>query len=212
MHPFELDGSVLAIVGLGDIGGALAYKVKALGMMILATKMRVTAKPVRVDEIYSPDYLPQIIERADFVADTLPLTPQTRHTFGCDQFERMKSSAYFFNVGRRGTVSQRDLVLALEAGETAGAGLDVTEAEPLPPESPLWHMQNVLLTYHSRGTSPHVVDRSIQILLDNLGGFQRGQPLANLVDVRAGLLRRGRALQLPRTRSEVISQPHLTIE
>ncbi len=186
MNTFELDGGVLAIAGLGDLGGALADKAKALGMTVLATKMRVTTKPVSVDEIYDPDGLDDIIGRADFVADTLPLTPQTRHTFGRDQFRRMKSSAFFFNVGRGGTVNQDDLIAALEAGEIAGAGLDVTEPEPLPTESPLWAMRNVILTYHSSGTSPHVFDRHYQIFLDNLERFQRGRPLANVVDVRAG--------------------------
>jgi phosphoglycerate dehydrogenase-like enzyme len=185
-NTFELDGSVLAIAGLGDLGGALADKAKALGMTVLATKMRVTTKPVSVDEIYDPDGFDEIVRRADFVADTLPLTPQTRHTFGRDQFRRMKSSAYFFNVGRGGTVNQGDLIAALEAGEIAGAGLDVTEPEPLPTDSPLWTMRNVILTYHSSGMSPQAIGRHYQIFLDNLKRFQRGRPLANVVDVRAG--------------------------
>ena len=186
MNTFELDGGILAIAGLGDLGGALADKAKALGMTVLATKMRVTTKPVSVDEIFDPDGLDDIIARADFVVDTLPLTPETRHTFGLDQFRRMKSSAFFFNVGRGGTVNQVDLITALETGEIAGAGLDVTEPEPLPAESPLWTMRNVILTYHSSGSSPHVVGRHYQIFLDNLERFQSGRPLANVVDVRAG--------------------------
>ena len=186
MKTFELDGSVLAIAGLGDLGGALADKAKALGMVVLATKMRVTTKPVSVDEIYGPEGLDEIIGRADFVADTLPLTPHTRHAFGRDQFRRMRPSAYFFNVGRGGTVNQDDLIAALESGEIAGAGLDVTEPEPLPAESPLWNMRNVILTYHSSGTSPNVMERHYQIFLDNLERFEHGRPLANVVDVRAG--------------------------
>ena len=186
MNTFELDGTVLAIAGLGDLGGALADKAKALGMTVLATKMRVTAKPVSVDEIYDPDGLDSIIERADFVADTLPLTPNTRHTFAREQFSRMKSSAYFFNAGRGGTVNQDDLIEALKAGEIAGAGLDVTDPEPLPQSSPLWSMKNVILTYHSSGSSPHVIDRHYQIFLDNLVRYQDDRPLANVVNVRAG--------------------------
>ncbi len=186
MKTFELDGSVLAIAGLGDLGGALADKAKALGMVVLATKMRVTTKPVSVDEIYGPEGLDEIIGRADFVADTLPLTPHTRYAFARDQFRRMRPSAYFFNVGRGGTVNQDDLIAALESGEIAGAGLDVTEPEPLPAESPLWNMPNVILTYHSSGTSPNVMERHYQIFLDNLERFEHGRPLANVVDVRAG--------------------------
>ncbi len=186
INTFELDGSVLVIAGLGDLGGALADKAKALGMTVLATKMRVTTKPVSVDEVYGPEGLDSIIGRADFVADTLPLTPHTRHTFGIDQFRLMKPSAYFFNVGRGGTVNQDDLIAALESGEIAGAGLDVTEPEPLPAESPLWDMPNVILTYHSSGTSPNVMERHYQIFLDNLERFEHGRPLANVVDVRAG--------------------------
>ncbi len=186
MKTFELDGSVLAIAGLGDLGGALADKAKALGMTVLATKMRVTAKPVSVDEIYDPDGLDAIIERADFVADTLPLTAHTRHTFAREQFRRMQSSAYFFNAGRGGTVNQDDLIEALIAGEIAGAGLDVTDPEPLPESSPLWSMKNVILTYHSSGSSPHVMDRHYQIFLDNLVRYQDDRPLANVVNVRAG--------------------------
>ncbi|MCY4110139.1 MAG: D-2-hydroxyacid dehydrogenase [Chloroflexi bacterium] len=182
----ELDGSVIAIAGLGDLGGALADKAKALGMTVLATKMRVTTKPVSVDEVYGPEGLDEIIGRADFVADTLPLTPNSRHTFARDQFRRMKPSAYFFNVGRGGTVNQDDLIDALQSGEIAGAGLDVMEPEPLPADSPLWDMHNVILTYHSSGTSPKVYERHYQIFLDNLDRFEQGWPLANVVNVRAG--------------------------
>ena len=183
---FELEGKVLGIVGLGDLGDALASKARPLGMTVLALKNRVTAKPAYVDEIFGPEGLDEVLERSDFVADTLPFTPETAGTFGRDQFRRMKDSAYFFNVGRGRTVDQSALIEALRSGEIAGAGLDVTDPEPLPQDSPLWGMKNVIITYHSSGSSPHVMERVYSIFLDNLVRFHNGQPLANVVDLKAG--------------------------
>lgn len=183
---FELEGKVLGIIGLGDLGLALAEKAKALGLSILASKVRITTKPVCVDEIFGPEGIDEILTRSDFVADTLPLTPNTRHLFDMERFRRMKRTAYFFNAGRGGTVKQQDLIAALANGLIAGAGLDVTDPEPLPADSPLWAMPNVILTAHYSGWSPHVMDRTYRIFLDNLRRYHEGRTLANVVDLDAG--------------------------
>ena len=183
---FELDGKVLGVCGLGLLGGTLATKAKPLGMTVLATKKRPTSRPVNVDEIFGPNDLDEVLARSDFVVDTLPLTPLTRGAFALAQFRRMKNSAYFFNVGRGGTVVHDDLLVALQTGEIAGAGLDVTDPEPLPQDSKLWSLPNVIITSHTSFGSPYLWERRYRIFLDNLVRYHEQQPLANVVDLRAG--------------------------
>ena len=183
---FELEGKTLGIVGLGDLGDAVAVKARAFGLNILAIRNRPTAKPSYVDEIFLPRDLPELLSRSDFVVDTLPLTPATRHFFAAAEFERMRDSAYFFNAGRGCTVDQPALISALQDGDIAGAGLDVTDPEPLPSSSPLWKLPNVLITPHYSGYSPRVRERFTRIFLDNLVRFDAGEPLANIVNAAAG--------------------------
>lgn len=183
---FELEGKTLGIVGLGDLGDAVAVKARAFGLNILALRKRPTAKPAYVDEIFLPADLPGLLSRSDFVVDTLPLTPATRQFIGAAEFAAMPDSAYFFNAGRGGTVDQDALIAALHSGAIAGAGLDVTDPEPLPPESPLWKMPNVIITPHTSGYSPMVRERVTRIFVENLTRFVAGEPLANVVNAAAG--------------------------
>lgn len=183
---FELEGKTLSVVGLGDLGDAVAVKARAFGLNILAIRNRPTAKPSYVDEIFLPGELPELLSRSDFVVDTLPLTPATGQFFAATQFEQMRDTAYFFNAGRGGTVDQDALISALQTGAIAGAGLDVTDPEPLPPDSPLWKLPNVLITPHYSGNSPRVRERTARIFIDNLVRFDAGEPLANVVNAAAG--------------------------
>ncbi len=183
---FELEGKTLGIIGLGDLGDAVAVKARAFGLDILAVRNRPTAKPAYVDEIFLPAQLPELLSRSDFVVDTLPLTPNTRHMLGAAEFSAMRDTAFFFNAGRGGTVDQEALIFALQSGAIAGAGIDVTDPEPLPPESPLWKMTNVIITPHTSGYSPRVRERFARIFLDNLARFHAGEPLANVVNAAAG--------------------------
>lgn len=188
-HPsrrFELGGQTLGIVGLGAIGEELAWRATALGMRVVALRRRPGEPPRGVERVYPPEDLHALLAESDHVAICLPLTPRTRHLFGPAEFDAMRPDAYLYNIGRGAIVDQEALIAALQAGQIAGAGLDVTDPEPLPPDSPLWDMPNVLITCHTSGGTPRYWDRALEILLDNIGRYRRGEPLRNLVDQREG--------------------------
>ena len=126
--------------------------------------------------------LHQVLGRADWVASALPLTPDTRHVFDAGAFAAMRTGARFINVGRGELVDEDALVAALRAGHLAGAGLDVFATEPLPADSPLWEMDNVIVTPHNSGSSTTSNQRSEAIFLDNLERWANGTPLNNLVN------------------------------
>jgi phosphoglycerate dehydrogenase-like enzyme len=136
--------------------------------------------------LVGPDGLAEVLGSADFVVNILPFTDSTKHLLGAREFEVMKSSTYLINVGRGGTVDERALIEALNNGVIAGAGLDVFEQEPLPDDSPLWAMPNVLITSHYGGATPLYHERAINIFLDNLQRYRNGQPLRNVVDKQLG--------------------------
>jgi phosphoglycerate dehydrogenase-like enzyme len=126
------------------------------------------------------------LPEADFVVLTIPLTADTRGLFGAQAFASMKPSAYFINIGRGGTVDEPALIQALQNGQIAGAGLDVFASEPLPSDSPLWNMPNVIITSHYSGITPHYHERAMDIFIDNLERYVKGEPLRNVVDKQRG--------------------------
>jgi phosphoglycerate dehydrogenase-like enzyme len=130
--------------------------------------------------------LGELLPGADYVMNILPATPETFHLFGKNEFSLMKKTALYINVGRGTTTDEAAMVEALSAKTIAGALLDVAETEPLPPASPLWDMKNVILTGHYAGMHPEYGDLALDIALDNLGRYIRGEPLKNLVDKKAG--------------------------
>ncbi len=119
---------------------------------------------------------------SDFVVVAAPHTPNTEKLFRREQFQQMRRTSYFINIGRGAIVDLADLTAALEAGEIAGAALDVFEIEPLPAAHPLWKLPNVILTPHVAGYSPRIAERHLGVLLDNVGHFTRGEPLKNVAD------------------------------
>jgi len=127
-------------------------------------------------------WIVRLLPQADFVILTVPHTPATEGFFNATKFRQMKRNAFFINIGRGMTTKLDDLVAALNAGEIAGAALDVFEQEPLPAEHPLWTMPNVLLTPHMAGWGPYLDDRRYQIMIDNCRAFLDGKPLRNAVD------------------------------
>ena len=131
---------------------------------------------------YGPAELDALLPRADFVIMTIPHTPATEGMMDRARLKRMKPTAFLINIGRGMTVRLDDLVAALNAGEIAGAGLDVFEIEPLPADHPLWSAPNVLITPHTAGYGPYLDDRRLDILLDNCRRFAAGEPLRNVVD------------------------------
>lgn len=177
----HLADTTLGVVGLGHIGSEVARRGLAFGMRVVAVDPVQTEAPAGVEAVWKPNRLPELLVQSDFVVIAAPHTPQTEKMFGRAQFQRMKRTAYLINIGRGAIVDLTDLVAALEAGEIAGAGLDVFEVEPLPKEHPLWRMENVILTPHVAGVSPRIAERHLAVLLDNIGRFARGEALRNLV-------------------------------
>ncbi len=178
----HLPEATALIVGVGGIGAETARLAAAFGMTVLATDARRTEAPPGVTELHKPEALDALLPRADFVILTVPHTPATEGFMNRARFQRMKPSAFFINIGRGMTTKLDDLVAALNAGEIAGAALDVFEQEPLPAEHPLWTTPNVLLTPHTAGWGPYLDDRRYQIMIDNCRAFLDGKPLRNVVD------------------------------
>jgi phosphoglycerate dehydrogenase-like enzyme len=170
------------IVGVGGIGAETARLAAGFGITVLATDARRSDTPPGVAELHKPDALDSLLPRADFVILTVPHTPATEGFMNRARFQRMKRSAFFINIGRGMTTKLDDLVAALNAGEIAGAALDVYEHEPLPSDHPLWTMPNVLMTPHMAGYGPHLDERRYQIMIDNCRAFLDGKPLRNIVD------------------------------
>lgn len=178
----HLPDATAVIVGVGGIGRETARLCAEFGMTVIAVDPRVHEPPPGVSELHRPEALGDLLPRADFVIVTVPETPHTQRMFGIDQFQRMKSSAFFINIGRGATVVLDDLVEALQQGELAGVGLDVFETEPLPIDHPLWEIPGVLLTPHVAGRGPYLEDRRTELFIDNCIRFDEGRPLVNVVD------------------------------
>jgi phosphoglycerate dehydrogenase-like enzyme len=171
----EMHGKTIGIVGVGAIGAEIARLARAFGMKVLG--LRRTGEPVpEVDAMYGPDGLHELLRQSDYVVVTVPLTGETYHMFGAEQFRQMKENAFFVNIGRGKTVDTEALVEALRQGRIAGAGLDVFEQEPLPPEHPLWEMENVIITPHSSGSTEHYHERALDLFLQNLRDYVAGKP------------------------------------
>jgi len=170
------------IVGVGGIGAEAARLCAAFGMYVMGVDARRREAPPGVLKLDGPDALDSLLPLADFVILTVPHTPETEGFMHRARFQRMKRTAFFINIGRGMTTRLDDLVAALRAGEIAGAGLDVFEQEPLPPDHPLWTMNGVLITPHTAGHGPHLDERRFEILRDNCRRFLTDQPLRNVVD------------------------------
>lgn len=178
----HLPGATALIVGVGGIGSEAARLASAFGMRVIATDARRTEPPPGVAELHPPEALDDLLPRADFVILTVPHTPATEGFMHRARFARMKRGAFFINIGRGKTTRLDDLVAALEAGEIAGAGLDVFETEPLPADHKLWTMPGVLITPHTAGYGPELDERRYAIVRDNCRAFARGAALRNIVD------------------------------
>jgi phosphoglycerate dehydrogenase-like enzyme len=179
----HLSDHTLGVVGLGSIGAEVARRALAFGMRVVAVDPVVTSPPAGVEAVWPAGRLDDLLGVSDFVVIAAPHTPRTEKLFRRERFQRMKRSAYLINIGRGAIVDPGDLAAALEAGEVAGAALDVFETEPLPPESPLWRMnERVILTPHVAGYSPRIAGRHLGVLLGNVGRFVRGEPLMNVVN------------------------------
>jgi phosphoglycerate dehydrogenase-like enzyme len=179
----EMHGKTVGILGVGAIGTEVARLCKAFGMKVLGVKRTLAASEF-VDRMLTMDGLHELLRESDYVVVTLPLTPDTKHVIGRSQFQLMKPSAYYINIGRGGTTDEAALIEALRSGTIAGAGLDVFEVEPLPESSPLWEMDNVIVTPHNSGSTVYYNDRATNIFLSNLQDYVEGRkPQQNKVDM-----------------------------
>ena len=181
----ELEGQTVLVVGLGGIGTEVARRASALGMHVTGTRRSSHEGPAFVDYVGLPDELERLASDADFVVNALPLTPETEGLFDKDFFAAVKPGAYFISIGRGKSTVTQDLIAALESGQIAGAGLDVTDPEPLPPDNPLWQFDNVIITPHVAGRGGSFA-RHLVLLRDNIRRFIAGDALLNVVDPQRG--------------------------
>lgn len=184
----SLRGGCALIVGLGDIGLYFARLLRNFGYRIIGIKRRPGQVPQGVDELYTMDHLDELLPEADVVFSILPETKVTKNLFNARRFREMKNSAIFLNAGRGSAVNTEDLCQALIAGEIYGAGLDVTDPEPLPSQHKLWNMQNAVITPHISGDFHHpaTLYRIVDIVAGNLKRYCAGEPLINIVDRETG--------------------------
>jgi D-2-hydroxyacid dehydrogenase (NADP+) len=183
---FELEGQTLLVAGLGGIGATLARKADALGMRVIGIRRNPTDPPPGVNTVYATEHLQEALGQADHVALCLPLTDETTDFLNEAELRAMKPTAYVYNVGRGKSINRAALIGALKHGWIAGAGLDVTDPEPLPSDDPLWSFPNVILSQHTSGNSPAMDRRVTDIFIDNLRRFLAGEPLRNRVDYLRG--------------------------
>ena len=182
-QPFrELSGQTLFLVGLGEIGREVARLGKALGMRTVGFRRTQGPPPEWVDEVHGPERLAELAGRADAMVVSLPMTEQTAGLIDRAIIERLPAGCIFVNVGRGGVVDEPALVDALRDRRIAGAVLDVFATEPLPPDSPLWALPNVLVTPHAAALSARENERIVELFCDNLRRYLDGQPLVNRVE------------------------------
>jgi len=182
----ELRGSTLGIIGLGGIGAEVARLAKGFGMRVIAVRRHPDRPSPSADEVRGPEALLWLLGESDFVALCAALTPSTRELLGEAELQCMRPSAYLVNIGRGRLIAEEALVEALRERRIAGAGLDVFAQEPLPPDSPLWDLPNVLITPHNAGNSPHSHARLLTLFCGNLRKYLAGEELLNVVDKAAG--------------------------
>lgn len=182
----SLEDKTLCIVGFGNIGQAVAERARPFGMRILGVKrtVREDDKAWRyADALHTPDDLKVALSEADYVVATLPSTPETRHLLDATALDTIKEGAYFVNIGRGSVVDEAALVESLEQGRLSGAALDVFETEPLPQESPLWTMENVIISPHSTDMVPELVNkRQTDLFRENLRRYLAREDLINVLD------------------------------
>ncbi len=184
----EISKQTMGIIGYGDIGKACAWRAKAMGMKVLALRRSPerSAGDPHVDQVYGWDDRLEMITAADYVVAAAPLTAQTKGMISDAEFGAMKPSGVIINVGRGPVIDEPAMIRALESGRIKGAGLDVTSVEPLPSDSPLYRLDNVLLSPHCADHTTDWLDDAMNFFLEQLGRFRKGEPLQNVVDLSRG--------------------------
>jgi phosphoglycerate dehydrogenase-like enzyme len=188
-----LRGTTALIVGAGSIGTETGRLLRSVGVRVRGVARTPRPADDVFESIVGPDGLQAELATADHVVNVLPITPATRRVFGAAEFAAMKPTAVFVNIGRGATVDEHALIHALERGVMAGAALDVFEEEPLPADSPLWRLPNVLVSPHRAGDHEGWEGDVVALFVDNLRRFMAGEPLRNVVDIGLGYAPGGRS-------------------
>jgi phosphoglycerate dehydrogenase-like enzyme len=181
-HPLELRGKTAVVIGVGGIGSQIAQRAAAFGMKVIGVDPKDIPFNPYVSKMVYPDRLNSVLPEADVVFVSAPHTPQSEGMMGAKQFELMKKGSFFIAVSRGKLYSTEALVKALDERRLAGAGMDVTNPEPLPKGHALWKFDNVIITPHIAGQSDGIDDRRIELIKDNIGRFLKGEPMLNVVD------------------------------
>jgi phosphoglycerate dehydrogenase-like enzyme len=186
-RPREIAGATLGLIGVGSIGGRVAKMASAVGMRVIAVREHVEkGSPEGVSAVFAPSQIDEMLKQSDFVALAAPLVTATERVMSADRFSNMKSDAYLINVGRGAQVDEGALIDALRSHRIAGAALDVFEQEPLPRDSPLWGLEDLLITPHTAGLTEKLWDRHYELFSANLRSYLAGQPLQSVVDKQQG--------------------------
>lgn len=183
----ELSGRTVGVVGYGGIGSAVGRRAAAIGMRVVASRRSPASEPPgEVERMLPPDDLDQLLEAADYVVLAVPETPATDGLIGLRELSRMGQDSVLINVSRGTVIDEQALVEALRGGRIRGAGLDVFEREPLPPDHPLWSMDRVLITPHTGAVSPRFWSRETELIVENVRRYEADRPLLNVVDKSRG--------------------------
>jgi phosphoglycerate dehydrogenase-like enzyme len=181
-HPLELRGKTAVVIGVGGIGSQIAQRAAAFGMKVIGVDPKdIPLNPYVTRTVY-PDRLDTVLPLADVVFISAPHTPQSEGMMGAKQFELMKKGSFFIAVSRGKLYNTDALVKALDEQRIAGAGMDVTNPEPLPKGHPLWKFDNVIITPHIAGQSDGINDRRMELIKENISRFVKGEPMLNVVD------------------------------
>jgi D-2-hydroxyacid dehydrogenase (NADP+) len=186
VRPRELRGQILLFIGFGAIGQEVAKIIRPLGMRVWAVTRSGRAAEGLAEQVFPASKLDEALPQAGFVILAAPETPETRKMMGAQEFALMKPSAYFLNVSRGALVDEPALISALAERKIAGAALDVASQEPLPPENPLWKLDNAFITQHMSAVSEHLWERQTDLLMENLERWFAGDELLNRVDLNRG--------------------------
>lgn len=184
----SIEGAVTLVIGMGDIGGDFARKIKALGGYVIGVKRTPSEKPPYCDELYTVDKLDRLLPRADIISLSLPGNAETEHILDRRRLNLTKQGSVILNVGRGSAIDTDALCELLDAGHFEGVGLDVTEPEPLPPDHRLWKIPNAVITPHISGFFHlhKTLERITDIAIDNMHRYADGKELKNIVDIETG--------------------------
>ncbi|MGH9697633.1 MAG: D-2-hydroxyacid dehydrogenase [Bryobacteraceae bacterium] len=185
-HGIELRGKTAVVIGVGGIGTQIALRANAFGMSVIGVDREDKPFLPFVAKVVKPDQLDAVLPEADVVFISVPDTPQSHKMMGASQFALMKKNSYFIAVSRGGIYEMSGLVKALDEKRLAGAGVDVTDPEPLPKDHPLWKFENAIITPHIAGRSDQDAGRMVGTIQENIRRFVAGKPLINVVDKKKG--------------------------